>query len=470
MKYIGPFLRITALSKENIEKQLSYFSRESFKHIVLKSRCGICTSVNNLKLKNIPNFDINIFKKNSPLLCIYKKANAKYTCNSDYTGWDENTFKKEFNVSSNAFMTLCLLDFCNYYENFKDIDNKLFSVGKLYEKLAFSQLEFYSSNFRNNEGVFVDKKEIAVNSNGTLELEDKAKKFKYSDQALLMSAFYQASTFCEKNEGESYKAFALDILNMFLNYKHEIYNLSFDETNRLCFAMNIFYNMSKNKNSEQLLIDLCDLLIEKYEEKDLEADFKNENIDNVCLVYLNLLIANKNFSIFKFKQCSDKIIDYLLNLYDNERAIFLLPSDKKDIDYGSSEIVMYILSCIAYTNCNNLSDLSTLNGVYKNQLINSGIVLSWPDVPSLESVEKYKNYSLKSEDLIEDASFRSSSLPTPESSELAPIFLKSTQYNIKKDIFSSGKNTFDSTKNMPLLFMIQYVLNFFSNDSNQLEL
>ena len=151
LKYIGPFLRINALNRENVEKQLHYFTRESFKHIVLSSKFGKTTSMHDLKVKNIPNFDISTFKKNSPLLCIYKKANPKLS--EENSSWDEGTFKKEICISSNAFMTMSLLDYCHYYEQFKDIDNELYSTGKLYSLLAKKQLDFFSSHLRNSEGV-----------------------------------------------------------------------------------------------------------------------------------------------------------------------------------------------------------------------------------------------------------------------------------------------------------------------------
>ncbi|MTK12562.1 MAG: hypothetical protein F8N39_10895, partial [Clostridiaceae bacterium] len=62
MKYIGPFLRINKLKKENVEHQLFYLAKESLKQITLYSKCGVYTSLKELKVKNISNFDINTFK------------------------------------------------------------------------------------------------------------------------------------------------------------------------------------------------------------------------------------------------------------------------------------------------------------------------------------------------------------------------------------------------------------------------
>lgn len=455
LKYIGPFLRINTLSKDNIEKQLLFFSRESFKHIVLNSRCGITTSIHQMKFKNISNFDINIFKKNSPLLCIYKKANPKLSIDKDYCSWDSETFKKEVPVNANAYMSLALMEACNYYNRFKDVNNNLFALGKLYSQLAVKQLDFFSSNLRNAEGVFVDKKDVSEDVSHEIQFEDKAKKFKFSDQALLMASYYGASLLPDNNDAEAYKSFSLDILKMFVEYKEELYDLSLEEINKLCFAVNIFYDFSKNEDSRFLLMDLCDLLIDKYNEQDMDDSMK---LDNMCMLYINMNCAYNNLSLLKFKEESDKVFDRLDSLYDSENGVFIPDKDKKEVEYSSDEIVLYILSQLVNSRLYPDSPRAALTDVYKRQFINSGIILSWPETPNLDSPERYRNFSMKAEDLLEDQFFRLPTLPTPEQSELAPILIKSVTYNNKKDSFDPGKKTFDSTKNMALLFTVQYLL------------
>lgn len=456
LKFIGPFLKINTLTHENIEKQISYFARESFKHITLSSRCGITTPINDFKLKNIPNFDINTFKKLSPLLCIYKKANPKITSSTSMS-WDENTFKKEIVISSNAFMTLTCLELVSYYAQFKDIDSKLYALSKVYSSLARKQLDFYTSYLRNSEGVFVDKKDNSDHLADKYSFEEKNKKFKYSDQALLMAAFYKCGCLPDNKDGEAYKEFALDILKMLIEYKEEIYNLSFEETNKLCFAINIFCKYSDNESSKLLLVDLCDLLLDKVEEK--SEDDEDIKVDSFSLLYINLDLAFETTKLLKLKEQSEKIFSKLIKLYDSERGIFLKEKDKKEVDYTSEEIVMYLLFVLENLRSDSSKDNNSICiDIFKRQLINSGITLSWPDAPTLDNAERYKNFSLKSDDLIDEHSFRMAPVPTTESSEMAPVFTKSVQYNTKKETFSTKKNTFDSTKNMSLIFMIIYLL------------
>lgn len=455
LKYIGPFLRMNSLSRENVEKQLLHYAKESFKHIVLNSKCGITTSINDFKVKNIPNFDISTFKKNSPLLCVYKKANPKLSQENNHYKWDEDTFKKEINIYSNAYMTLTLTELFDYYESFKDNSDKLYALGKVYELLSKKQLDFYSSNLRNIEGLFVDKKDCSDVITGDYIFEEKGKKYKFSDQALLMAAYYKTSTLPEIKDAEAYKNFSMDILNMFIEAQNELYNLSFEETNKVCLAINIFNNYSKNTYSTNMIIDLCDLLIDKIDE---HASVVEDSIEYSCLTYINLLLAYKSTSLLKFKEASEKLHESLINIYDNDSGIFIKNSDKKELDFSCQDIVLYLVTLLLHSKHFDYDNLSIVTNVFKRQFINSGIVLSWPDAPPLDSPERYAKHSLRSEDLLEEHNFRMPTIATPESNELAPVLIKSIQYSKKKESFSQGKLTFDSTKNMPLLFMIIYLL------------
>ncbi len=89
-----------------------------------------------------------------------------------------------------------------------------------------------------------------------------------------MCAYYGTSLLDKDDYCSNYKDFSLDILNMFLEYKDELYTLSTDEISKLCLGMNIFYKYSKNDASKVLLLDLSELLQEKLKEKDLNTEKK----------------------------------------------------------------------------------------------------------------------------------------------------------------------------------------------------
>ncbi|MCC5418226.1 hypothetical protein LMP40_11370, partial [Clostridium botulinum] len=254
MKYIGPFLRMNTLDPSNIYSQMNFLAKESLQNIILHSNCGICMPFSELKLKH--DFaDPKNFSSCTPLLCVYKKANPKLINSNKKLTWNDGKFKKEVNILGNSFMVLSLLQLIEYYEQFKDKDKNLYSYTKLYNKLCKKQLEFFATYLRNEEGVFVNKLDASDNILSDINFKEKNKKFNFSNQCFLMCAYYGTSLLDKDDYCSNYKDFSLDILNMFLEYKDELYTLSTDEISKLCLGMNIFYKYSKNDDSKVLLLD-----------------------------------------------------------------------------------------------------------------------------------------------------------------------------------------------------------------------
>lgn len=456
MKYIGPFLRINNISTETVQSQLFHFAKESTKFLVLNSRFGITTPVKELKLKTLPNIDINTFKENSPLLCVYKKSSAKLLNHKNSYILDESTFKKEILVSNNAYMTLSILDLADYYKKFENIDKDLYSLSHLYIKLAKSQLDFYSSFMRNEEGVFIDKKDISDDITKDFKFEEKNKKFKFSDQALMMNAFFRYAHMDESNDSEAYKTFSLDILNMLIEYRSEVYEVSLEENIKLCMALNIFTKYSSNEDGKLLLIDLMDIMSEYLDSS--EENITSSKLDYLCLAFINLMLFEENTHLRKYTELSKKLYTSIINLYNADLGLFIKPGEKKEVEFSCEEIVLYLISIMLYCKYEECSeDHLKIREIFKRQFLSSGIVLSWPEAPTLNSPERYKNFSLKSDDLIDETDFKMPTVFSPEISGLAPVMVKQVKYNVKKEIFSVKKSSFDSNKNFSLLF---YILDF----------
>ncbi|MCB2299916.1 hypothetical protein [Clostridium tagluense] len=458
MKFLGPFLRINTLNENNIKNQFFYLSKESLKDIVFDSKCGIYIPARDLKSKSFSKIDINTINLNSPLLCIYKKADAKLKSQDGTLLWNENKVKKEITINSNAFMTLSLLELVDYYSNFKNIDNSKYALSPLYLKLCKEQLEFYASYFRNKDGLFVDKVDLTDPMNQEFNFENKNNKFKFSDQAFMMAAYYKYSSYDKDNLEHEYEKFALDILNMFIQYKEEIYNVSFEELNKICLALNVFYKYSGLEKCENLLLDLSDLLIEQYNTK--PSIIINAKLDYSCMLFINCTLLYNNTSLHKFKATSDDLYEKLTKLYESNKGILLKESNDKEINYTCDELLLYMYSLMIYSDFNNVEENSyMLQDIFKHQIIDSGLVLSWPDSPSLDSTEHYRNFSLKSEDLLQEEDFRMSTIATPETNELASVFIKNVVYNKRKDTFKQSKSSFDSSKNMFLFFLTIFFRN-----------
>ncbi len=457
MRYIGPFLRINILNNDNIKSQLFHLSKESLKHIVLHSGCGIICKNSDLRNKFIPNDDTTNGVI-SPLLCVYRKADGKLLQDKDKLVWNHRKFKKEINICANGYMTLGLLYLSNYYRSFSDIDKEKFNLSKYYVDLASEQLEFYAIYCRSADGLFIDKYDSSDPLQNEYNLTDKDIKFKFSTQALLMAAYYKCYDLSDKKR-DDFKDFSLDILNIFSKLKKEICNTSHDELVRICLAFNILYEASKLEEAKDLLIDFSDLMIENI--RHMPPSVIRDNVDMSCLCYINAILAYKNTGLEKFKDDADGIFSSIERLYDNDRGVFIKDLSEKENKFSSDEIILYLYTFMierSFLPPNEQNELSSrIHNIYKNQVINSGIILKWPDAPTLDDVERYKNFTNKAEDLLDDSYFRMVNYLGTESNDLAPIFIKSVSLNRKKESYKQYKNSFDSCKNMFNFFTIIYL-------------
>ena len=286
---------------------------------------------------------------------------------------------------------------------------------------------------------------------------NKDDKFKFSDQAFMMDAYFLYSHF-NKNDSESneYCKFANEILSLFIDYKDALYDLSFSENIQILLALNIYYKYSKNHAAKELIIDLGDFLINKFEEKDYYLD----NLDDCALFSICLMESYKHTGIISFNDSYKEINEKLISLYNSDKNMFMKISDKKEIKYSCLEINLYLLCLLMYSSeaDNNTNLKPMLSAFYKKLYTNSGFLASWPDAPTLDEVERYRNLSLRADDMLDETYFRMPTLPTPKSSGIASIFIKSLTYSKKKDTLTASKLSFDSNKNMFSFYLIIYLL------------
>ncbi len=459
---------MNSLSQKEISGQLFYLSKESVKTLVLNSKCGLIIPPVRTSKKSSIN-DINTLNNFSPLLCLYRKASPMFIHNKTSHGFDESTFKKEISPTTNALMTLCLLELSKYYSHFTEGNRNINSLENAYKYLAKEQLQFYSEHLRNAEGLFVPKKNISDGNSKGYELVDKDNKFKFSDQAFMMDAYLLYSIYNPSDDAcEDYKIFSYEILQVFKEYKDSLYDLSFTESIEIFLALNVFYKYSNSLIARELILDLGDYLVNKFQEKDYYID----SLDDCALFAICLMEAYKHTDIISFKETAKEINEKLLSLYDNDKNIFLKISDKKDIKYSCTEINFYLISLILYSEeTDKTNDLKPIvSGIFKRFYVNGGLLSSWPEAPTLDEVERYKRLSLRVDDMMDESYFRMSVLPTPKSTGLAPIFVKNLEYSKKKDNLSKGRITFDSNKNMTNFFLIIYLFRNSVEDTMELNL
>ncbi|MBS6184791.1 MAG: hypothetical protein KH626_07040, partial [Clostridium celatum] len=423
MRYIGPFFRMNSLSEKEINGQLFYLSKEAVKTIVLNSKCGLVSQIKKYN-KLSSSIDITTNSNFSPLLCVYRKASPTFIHSKNSNGFDEETFKKEINPSTNALMSLCLLELLDYYRSFENIDKSIYSINEIYKNLAKDQLDFYSSHLRNREGVFVDKKNILENNYKNFNLVDKDKKFKFSDQSFMMLAYYLYSIKSPNDESSDlYKEFSEQILKMFCDFKDQIYDCSLDEVCKVLLSLNVLYSYNYNNDElKDLIIDLADYAMCKFDEKDYYID----SLDTASLCSIVLTLSYKHTKILTFSEKTTEIINRLYTLYDEDKGAFYKLSSKKEIKYSCFDITFYILAFIIYQNIisNSNEYRMMISTIYKKFIINSGLITSWPEAPTLDDYERYRSFSLNSNDMVDESYFRMPNIPTPDSTGVAPIFNK----------------------------------------------
>lgn len=447
------------LTQKEINGQLFHLSKEAVKTLVLESKCGLVSSVRDYK-RNSSSIDINTLGNFSPLLCIYKRSSPNYIHSKNSNGFDEDTFKKEILPATNALMTLNILELVDYYRKFKNIDRATYSLSEIYQRLAKDQINFYSINLRDAEGVFVEKKNISENNYKHFSLIDKNKKFKFSDQAFMMVVYYKYSCmFPEDKLADEYKKFSLEILDMFLDFKEKLYTCSFEELCKIVTAMNIFYKHSKNEDTKILIIDLVDFLINKFDEK----DYYVENLDFTSLFAINLMLAYKHTKIINFREKTTEIMNKLITLYDEDKGIFLKISGKKEIKYSCFDVTFYFLALNMHAIENNKYNeyKHILSSIYRKYFINSGLIPSWPEAPTLDDYERYRGLTLNSKDMLDENFFKVPNISSPKSTGVAPIFHRTITYSKKKDSFTVSSSSFDSYKNM---FIYQMFILLFKDD------
>ena len=446
---------MNSLTQKEISGQLFHLAKESVKTLVLNSKCGLLAQVRVSKKSSIN--DISILNNFSPLLCLYRKASPIFIHNKTSHGFDESSFKKEINPSTNALMTMCLLELSEYYSHYEEGNRNVLSLEKPFNYLAKEQLQFYSENLRNSEGVFVDKKNISDGNSKGFSLIDKDGNFKFSDQAFMMTAYLLYAYHNDSDElSDDYIKFSHEILDMLRDYKSALYDLSFGEITQIFLALNIFCKYSDDPDVKSLILDLGDFLITKFQEKDYYLD----SIDDCCLFYICLMEAYKHTEIISFKEIGKEIIEKLISLYDTDKNIFIKLNDKKDCKYSCLEVNFYLIALIisSFEEDNTIELRPIISGIYRKFFVNGGLLTSWPEAPTLDEVERYRKLSLRSDDMLDETYFRMPVCPTPKSTGLAPVFVRSLNYSKRKDTLSVSRSSFDSNKNMLNFFLIIYLL------------
>ena len=86
----------------------------------------------------------------------------------------------------------------------------------------------------------------------------------------------------------------------------------------------------------------------------------------------------------------------------------------------------------------------------------------------MDNEERYRNQTLKSEDLLEESNFSPSHDSSYITKGYAPIFLKRLELNRKKNKIKLSKDNFYSSRNMFIFYLIlRYMAPIFDNNNDE---
>ena len=115
------------------------------------------------------------------------------------------------------------------------------------------------------------------------------------------------------------KLFAMEILQVFVEFKDKIYETSLDEICKILLAFNVLYSYDDLDDLKLLIIDFADYAMNKLDEK----DYYVEELDTVCLCSIALSLSYKHTNILGFFDKTSEIINKLYDLYDAKNESLL---------------------------------------------------------------------------------------------------------------------------------------------------
>ncbi len=445
--HLGKFLKLSSLNFPIVEYQLFNFSKESLKQIFLNSKCG--EIINGKEFKDKPsNSDLTGTKNIYPLSCVYKKAKPKIKTENNVFHWKEDKIKKEIDILSNSYMSLSLLTLAEYYNEIIKNEKKRHSIVKFYVSCVKCQLNYYTNNFRNELGLFVDKYVNTGNKNkkegdGIHTFESIDKPFDFAAQAYLMICFLKCSQMLK--DTSPYKIpflnFSNEIQKMFLSFKKDMFQCKPRKLVELMNSFQIYLEIKPDAPDEflNLSMELFEILSEKISISSLET-YDKILLYNVFSKFKSHFLNNDSyFDIEKINLISEYIWEF--------EYIFSNPNFESTELASSKDLISYQI----YLSKTNKQ--KSIN-FYTNTLLPCKIFSCFPNIPKRYEGEKYFQFEHKEEFSIPDKFLKPSSYKTMDETNLTPIIYKNTNFSYEKLKFSKSKDKFDASINMKLIFFI----------------
>ena len=339
---------------------------------------------------------------------------------------------------------MSLLELAEYYSKTIEDFDKNKSIVRFYVTSAKCQLNYYITNFRNDLGLFINKKSIVDNSskdNNKIMFTSKKQTFKFEPQAYLMTAFLKCSNLLKDNNPykKPFFNFHKEIFKMFKENKQDIFKI---ETSKLINIASTFKDSYLITQDDEIITYIFDLLCEVL----LNRSLSSTSLYDKFILYEILLYLSKNEHLFNLYK-NDKDLNKIINSFLHDIELIFNDDDFiKDIE-NSKDIIAYLIYKSLYSNDSDIFKICS------NLIVKSNIFSSFPDIPKKDSHERYYNFCMKKEFLIPEIYFKPKYVKSMSDTDIAPIINK-ISYNQSKNKFSKPKLKFESKLNMKLIFLI----------------
>lgn len=444
-------LKETEQDLEDMSLKLLSMSMNTIKWGCLYSGAGIAYPLPEKGLQEllinidalIPSKDI--YKNLRPLKCLYTKAKpeiANITSEileyPNYT-WDSRSFNKIITPSTQSY---AILAFCSLA---KLLYNEDVILGSILVKNAEIIYDFLSTYLRNEDGLFICVEDKSKSFGDDIKIKPCQKNSKLMDQLCVFEALLCLYSITSKNEFKEYfnpqNSKYLNEARSIFNYIDENYHDFLELTSKqislsissLARCCKLESDTEQLVNYNQLIALLCAELESRINVKgELERSFNNSTPSSFITHFRAasaLLEGSVETGIKKFAGFSERIFDYLTDLFDYSMGLFVT-GDSTELNYSIRDIAEIIKGYYLYYSLYKKErNLKVMLDFYTSSIEKSGIV------PSVELRHfKFRNREIHIPD----------ELPLLSECSNPPVFLKSFRFIFKKTQTRSVSKYFKS--------------------------
>lgn len=433
-------LKETDRDLEDMSLKLICVSINTIKWGCLYSGAGIpCTLPEKYMKKLILNIDHNnppndILQNIRPLRCIYKKSKPEFNNiiseaikEGNYT-WSPKSFDKVISPAAQSYTILAL---CSLAEILYDED---INLGKLLVKNAEVIYDFLSTYLRNEAGLFITVEDKTKSIDDAIKIKSYQKNSKLYDQLSVYEALLYLYHVTSDNklleyfnpQNSKYINEARSIFNYIYENYHDFLELS---SKQISLSISTLVRCCKyEKDTEQLVNynQLIALLCAELESRinvtgQLERSFNNSTSASFITHFRTasaLLEGSIETGIKKFANLSERIFEYLSDLFDYSMGLFVT-GESTELNYSIRDIGEIIKGLYLYYSLFKKDrTLKVILDFYTSSIEKSGIV------PSVESKEfKLRNWIVHIPNEI----------PLLSEVNKPSVFLKSFRFSFKKN-------------------------------------